>query len=266
MKYGVVIDIETTGYKKMKTAVYNAEGKKMTDAEVAAIPPEDRYLYVHKDLLDDSAEIISVGYLRVDLDTDRIFDAGVLYFYQPYFQIENDAQKIHKLQRSFLEQYEDQFQSNLALLESMLIDAVIIGKNSDSFDIPFIEEFLKKHRGTMSLYSYINSQKMKNYDKKNLVLTNEATSYDVQTKFAPLYRALMKQVHGVELSERKKGTLTDYIELLDPQRKDVNALLEEVRAITSAEFVASAHDAMYDVIMTYVVFKFLQAVAKRRNG
>ena len=266
MKYGIVIDIETTGYKRTKTVFYNSDGRKMSEAEMRAIPPEQVYLYNHEEILDDSAEIVSVGYLRVDLDADRIFDAGVLYFYKPYFHIENDAQKIHKLQRSFLEQYEDQFQTNLAILESLLINSIIIGKNCDAFDIPYIEAFLKKHRGGKSLYPYINSQGMKNYDKKKLVLENNTTSYDVQTKFAPLYRGLMRKVHGVELSERKKGTLTEYIELLDPERKDVNTLIEEIKSLTSDEFCASAHDAMYDVAMTYVVFKFLQEVAKRRNS
>lgn len=266
MKNGIVIDIETTGYKKMKTIYYNAAGDRLSDAEADAIPIEQRYLYHQEEVLDDSAEILSVGYIRVDLDTNRIFGAGVLYFYKPYFQVENKAQETHHLQRSFLEQYEDKFQENLAQLESLLINAIIIGKNSDSFDIPFIDAFLKKHRGELPLYAYINSQGMKDYDKKKLKLVNYASSYDVQTKFAPIYRGLMLKVNGVELSSQKKGSLEDYITLLDSDREDTNSIVNEVRSITNDEFVASAHDAMYDVVMTFVVYKFLQRIAKRSNN
>ena len=148
MRNGIVVDIETTGYLNFDT---RPDGSTV---------------------LSDKSEILSVGYLRVDLDTNRIFDAGVLYFYKPYFEIENQAQSVHHLQRSFLEQFEDKFEENLAMLETLLINTVIIGKNSNAFDIPFIEEFLTKHRGSPTLYSYINSLGMKNYEKRKLTLEN----------------------------------------------------------------------------------------------
>lgn len=242
MRNALVVDIETTGYLAYENKVING----MTESVLA-----------------DRSEILSIGYLRVDLDTSTIFDAGVLYFYKPYFEVESNAQNIHKLQRSFLQQFEDQFEDNLCMLESLLYNTVIIGKNSDSFDIPFIDAFLRKHRGTMPLFSYINTLKMKRYDESRLVLTTDTTTYDVQSTFAPLYRQLMLQVRGVELSNRKKGTLTEYLDLLDPNREGVNTLLDRVRSLTTAEFVSSAHDAMFDACATWYVYCFLQRVLAR---
>ena len=245
MRNALVVDIETTGYLDYDT--------RMIDGY-----PEQ--------ILSDRSEILSVGYLRVDLDTNKIFDAGVLYFYKPYFQVESQAQKIHGLQRSFLEQYEDQFDDNLAMLEALLYDTEIIGKNSNSFDVPFLDAFLIKHRGKTPLFSYINLLKMKRYDGSRLVLTSSTTTYDVQNTFAPLYRKLMKQFYNVDLSNRKKGTLTDYLNLLDPDRSGVNALVEQVRRLTSAEFVAGAHDAMFDACATWYTYCFLQRVLVRANS
>ena len=245
MRNAIVVDIETTGYLK--------KDEKYIDGELTYV-------------LSDKSEILSVGYIRVDLDTERIFDAGVLYFYKPYFEIENQAQSVHGLQRSFLEQFEDQFDDNLAMLETLLYNTVIIGKNSDAFDVPFLDAFLLKHRGPTPLYSYINLLKMKNYEGGRLVLKNETTAVDVQTSFAPLYRRLMHDVKGVELSSRKKGTLTEYLDLLDPDRVSVNSLVKEVKELTSDEFVASAHDAMYDACATWLVYVFLQKVLDKAKS
>ena len=240
MRYGVIVDIETTGYLRKKNRYVYADGSVIPDEELSKIPIEQRYMYSSYEVLEDSSEILSVGYAKMDLDTMQVFDAGVLYFYKPYFQVESSAQDVHHLQRSFLQQFEDSFDDNLATLEAMLINAVIIGKNSN-----------------------INTQNMKNYDKKKLILSNEAIPYDVQTKFAPIYRGLMEKVKGVILSDKKKGSLEDYIHLLDEDKRKTLAVVEEFKALTSDQFEVREHDALYDVAMTTVVFRFLQKIANR---
>lgn len=271
MRYAIVLDIETTGFKSFESRIYSVHNTAVLERPLRNLKkapagyetqPDERRI----DVLSDSCEVLSVGYIRIDLEEDRIFDAGILYFYRPEFKIENEAQKIHGLTREFLKQYEDKFQENLNLLESLLINSMIIGKNSEYFDIPVIEGFLQKHRGYYPLYTYVNMQGMKNYDKKKLYIVNESSSYDVQTRFAPLYRALMQKVKGVTLPGNKKGKLTDYIALLDPEGKYTQAVVDEVRGLTSGEFVESAHDAMYDAAMTLVAFRFIWAYEKKCAG
>ena len=259
MRYGIVLDIETTSYLAKQTRYYDDNGK---EVPASLVPADRRHLYRTEDGLADYADILSVGYLRVDLEDMKIFDAGTLYFYQPQFNVESKAQEVHGLKREFLEQFEDQFQDNLAMLEALITNSVIIGKNSDVFDIPFISLFLQKHRpgGGGTLYSFINTLGMKDYNGRKLRLENQSESYDVQSKFAPVYRQLMKQVHGIELSGQKKGSLTDYLDLIDPTREQVEEVLKEAEQFMRDTYEAKAHDAFYDVVATWCVYKFCKQI------
>lgn len=257
MQYGLVVDIETTSYLTKRTKYIDDNGREIPKS---LIPAGSEYLYRQEEVLADHSDILSFGYLRVNLEDNTIFDAGVLYFYKPEFRVESEAQNTHGLKREFLQQFEDQFEENLAMMEALITNAVIIGKNSDRFDIPFISLFLQKHRGNGTLYNFINSLGMKNYDKKKLVLVNETSSYDVEVKFAPIYRGLMKQVHNIELSERKRGSLTDYLDIIDPDRAQVKAVLAEAAQFMRDDYEVKAHDAFYDVAATWYVYKFCKQI------
>lgn len=70
--------------------------------------------------LEDSSEILEIGYIRVDMNNGKIIDCGELYFYKPYFQVESSAQKVHGIQRSFLEQYEGDFRKDFLQVNGIL--------------------------------------------------------------------------------------------------------------------------------------------------
>ena len=257
MRYGLVIDIESTDYLKTVDVFRTIDGRAVS-FESASI--QERANGSWKKELSAESNILSVGYLRVDLDSEKIIGAGTLYFYKPHFNVER-ATHIHGLTREFLSAYEDEFDKNLAKLESLMLNAVVIGKNSDAFDLPFIKLFLEKYRGEGSLYQFINTLGMKNYEKKRLRVIDEMISIDIQKVFAPMYRKLAESVYGVSLSGRKKGTVRDYVELLanDPNFS-IEPVIAEASAYMTDEYQAHFHDAFYDVCATWLVFKFCKAI------
>ena len=223
---GLVLDIETTSLYR-------------------TLNPDTGYLY-------DSNEILEVGYLRIDMNTTEILGHGVLYFYKPYFQIENKAQEFHKLTRDFLEKYESEFDKNLVILNSLVTQTCIIGKNCDTFDIPYIYFFVDKHsKGTLSLKNVVNSKDIKTYEGGSFYYDPASWSHDVQTLLAPIYRDLYYEKYGTSTS--KKGTLEQYIDVLDAYDK-----VEEIYSKLDKERTTGAHGALYDVVMTYVVWLYLR--------
>ncbi len=225
---------------------------------------------------DSNAELIpdllEVAYILVDSSTLRIIKGGTLYFYQHHFDIENDAQMIHKLDRKFLMQFEDQFEENLIALAALTTNAVIMGKNSKKFDIPFIKHFLEKYKGKMYDIGDITSRvAMKNYDKSGYIYhESNVTHIDIQDWYAPVYRvkkflseigeigtfydksftlAKFNEIHeGTD--KRKRGSLTDYIDSIPDGRKMTQQLYDTI----PKERETVEHGALYDVCMTYVVY------------
>ena len=89
-------------------------------------------------------DLLEFSYLQVDKDTLDIGKAGTLYFYKDWFDIESEAQKYHGITREFLMKYADQFDDNLTALKAIMTNAIIVGKNSERFDIPFIKRWIQK--------------------------------------------------------------------------------------------------------------------------
>lgn len=222
----LVVDIETTGLSRK-------------------IDPKTGYLY-------DGNEILEVGYLRVDTDTRRIVGHGTLYFYKPHFPIENKAQSIHGLTREFLEQYEDDFDKNLIILNALVQNTCIIGKNSDNFDIPYIEAFIKKYsKGVLDYRSAVALAKINYYGTKNkFFYENTRWAQDVQVLFKDSFNNLLYNKTG-ELTSRQ-GTLSEYIDILG-YREVVNNIYNGLKK----DRVGAAHTALYDVVMTYAVWCWL---------
>jgi hypothetical protein len=235
------IDIETTGFMKF-------------DANAVLIP-----------------DLLEFSYLQVDSTTLRIVKSGSLYFYQPHFDIESDAQEVHGLTRDFLMQYEDQFEDNLIALASITCNATICGKNSKKFDIPFIKHFLKKYSGERyDILATTRSLCMKGYNNGTVIHDNESTSLDIQELYAPVYRVKMRMrdtgsigmfyentfsrmdFDSIESTtdRRKRGKLTDYIALMP----NGASITEDIYKGLPKERETSAHGALYDCVMTYVIW------------
>lgn len=227
---GLVIDIETTN-------LLTGQGLD------APYDPSTGYLK-------DDREILEVGYLRIEDTTGEIISHGTLYFYKPYFDVEK-TQHIHGIDREFLKQYEEDFNRNLIILNSLIQKTLIIGKNSNSFDIPFINGFIDKHsKGLLPMASAVALSKTKDIDGSFISYTPELYTYDVQKAFKDEFRRLYEQKHGVSLHHNKRGTLMDYIEVLGLQ-DELDKLYENL----DKERTTRAHGALYDCCATYLVWK-----------
>ena len=236
------IDIETTGLMKF-------------DANAVLIP-----------------DILEVGYLIVDVNSFKVLKYGTMYFYQDHFDIENEAQRFHGLTRTFLKDYEDQFDQNLCALAALISSATIVGKNSEKFDIPFIKYFIKKYRNDLFDMDALTTRlQMKAYDDKSWVhYSGEPGSLDLQGLYAPMYRVKnLMNIRGVldrfyrddftkdeyeswesqVQDNRKRGTLEQYVELIPDGFEMVNQYYDNLEKDRSTR----AHGALYDCVMTYLV-------------
>jgi len=176
-------------------------------------------------------EILEVGYIQVNDNLD-ILRGGEFYFYQPEWEIENGAQEVHGLERSFLEQHQSSFYTNMVKLYVLLQQANIVGKNSNAFDIPVAKEFITKRAPGISAPAI-------------------ARAYDMQNFYTSLFRNKMAASNN-GVSSRKKGTLTELIAL-------EGFTQEQVQDMFNKQFPESerarAHGALYDSFMTYLLFK-----------
>lgn len=225
---GLVLDIETTGWLKI-------------DQRTATLP--------------DSSEILEVGYMRIDTETFEIYDYGELYFYKDYFQVDGtEAQRTHKLQSSFLRQFKDDFDLNLIKLNSLIQQTAIIGKNSAKFDIPYIDEFIQKHSsGVLHMGSIINKASIKRFDEGGYLNYNPwFISFDIQEVFADTFRNLYYAKYKELLSGRRTGQLEEYIDVTN-LRGEVDKLYN---SLENKKRIGGAHSALYDVCMTYVIYKY----------
>lgn len=238
-----IIDIETTGLMKFDE---------------------------NSDLIPD---LLEFSYLQVDSTTLRIIKNGTLWFYQPFFDIENEAQEIHHIERKFLMQYEDQFEENLIALASIMTNAVIMGKNSRKFDVPFIKHFIAKYKGNKyDIEDLTTRLAMKTYDGHGRVYhENNISHIDIQDLYAPVYRVktCMKElgrigefysedftaekfnsIHDTYCDNRKRGKLTEYLDMMP----NGYAMVDEIYNSLSKDISTGAHGGLYDAVMTYVIW------------
>ena len=254
---GLVLDIETTGWYTI-------------DSVTGTLP--------------DANEILEIGFIRVDMNTKEILNHGVLYFYKDYFQVESPAQEVHKLQRSFLEKHADEFQRNLIILNSLIQQSCLIGKNSSGFDLPFIKEFINKHsNGALNIDLSVQRSKIKCLDGSPLIYQSRLFEIDLQnimcSKDNPFFKKLCEEyaknpqskytcsemydtfkstfqllyyvATGEMVKGNKKGTLTEYVKLLNLEDKTL-----QLYNSLDKERTTGAHGALYDVCATYEVWCF----------
>jgi DNA polymerase III epsilon subunit-like protein len=223
---GTVIDIETTGFLKFDTI--NGVSQ-----------------------LSDNSEILEVGYINIDMDRREILTYGTLYFYKPYFNIESDAQRVHGLTREFLKQYEQDFEKNLIALNSMIQCTCIIGKSSNSFDIPFINAFIKKHAGyKFDIEDLSIDLNMSAYERGKVHYVNSYYADDMQVLYKDRYHDLFYEKYGYSLMKNKKGKLEEYIDVIPNGQHAVDVIYGNL----NKDRVTGAHGALYDAVMTYVVW------------
>lgn len=223
---GLVVDIETTGYLQFQ----EVDGWSQ---------------------LANWSEILEVGYLRIDMDTKEILSHGTLYFYKPYFNVESDAQAVHGLTREFLQQYEKDFTKNLIALNSLIQSTCIIGKNSDKFDVPFIKAFIAKHGGDeMDIPALVDRLNMKGYNGGRVYYNDSLYALDMQTIFKDRFHELYYDKYKVKLQPGKKGTLSQYVDVIGSGQEAVDYVYNSL----SKDRVTGAHGALYDAVMTYVVW------------
>lgn len=278
---GTILDIETTGYLKFMTLPDGTS------------------------VLSDESEILEVGFINVDMKTCRPLTHGVLYFYKPYFNVESEAQSVHKITRGFISAYEDKFQQNLIALNALMQNAIIIGKNSERFDIPFIEAFINKHGGTkMNIPHLVKKVGMKGYYGGTVSYDKDLSSLDMQSVYKNRFKKLYADKYGVKLgynvifeeslnkfeqglgikldnaqistlrgthdmliglsrmdtvypipskqalSAQKRGTLTEYVDVIPNGRHMVDTFYESL----TKERYTGAHGALYDCVATLVVW------------
>lgn len=182
---------------------------------------------------DGGDEILSFGFLRMNSQFE-IKASGTLYFYKPNFNVgKYPACTVHKLTREFMEPYGKDFKDNIKKMYSLCYNSTIIGKNSTSFDMPFIKNFIKRHCPTLDELKYFKT-------------------FDVQSEFSSIYRS--------KTGNTNKGTLTDYINCLNITKDDINKVYNSLPNKDGANM--HMHGALYDTIATYLVFKELCSIIK----
>lgn len=202
-------------------------------------------------VLSDNSEILEVGYINIIPETRDILNYGTLYFYKPYFKIESPAQEVHKLTRDFLKQYEDKFEMNLIALNSLIQSSCLITKNGNKFDIPFIKAFIDKHAGhAFDIQALVEFQEMKAYNGGKVHYVNSMYSIDMEAVFKDRWRDLFYDMNKYYPPKRKKGTLSDYVDAIPSGRDAVNYVYDSLKK----DRVTGAHGALYDCVMTYVVW------------
>ena len=234
---GTIIDIETTGWLKFD----------MIKEPNPYVPGT----FIDKSVLSNESEILEVGYININMETNKILTYGTLYFYKPYFNIENDAQKVHGLTRDFLMKYEDKFMDNIIALNAMLQSTCIIGKNSNKFDVPFIKAFIEKHVGDiMDIPALVQKLSMNSYSGGKVRYFNDTYALDMQSIYRERYHELYRDKTGIKLMPGKKGKLEEYIEVINNGQQAVDYIYNSL----DKDRVTGAHGALYDAVMTYVVW------------
>lgn len=178
-----------------------------------------------------SPEVLEVGYIQIN-EHQRLLRSGAFYFYKHEWTLQKDASRVHGLSKEFLEQFEAEYVNSLVKLWTLMEHGMLIGKNSDAFDIPVCRDMFASGEG-------------------NLGLPYVSRSIDVQKIWASVYRELIQQHTGKVV--KNAGTLEEYTTLLGWQTKDMELAFNEL--FPGNEQRCRAHGALYDAFATLLVTK-----------
>ena len=169
--------------------------------------------------------ILEVGYIRTDARLN-VLASGNIYFWKEGFVNGAKAQEINHLTPAFMRQFEEKYDESLARLYTLCEGAILVGKNSDEFDIPFVYDFLKRELPA----------KVPNIRPMG--------SIDVQKLFAPHFKSMT--------GTSRKGQLHEYVSLLGISQQQVSDFYNTLNVQQGREM---KHAGLYDTAMTYLVFK-----------
>lgn len=182
-------------------------------------------------------ELLEVGLMRIDTETKDVLSYDNLYFWKEGYPV-GQTTHIHGLTTEFLRDYYEKnkvtqtgltlFEENIVKLSAYFYGSIVIGKNSNNFDIPFLHKWVA--RATDGMF---------HFEKWRMGIP-----IDMQVEFSPKYQIL------AGISGNKKGTLSEYIEVI-PRGKELTDRLYNSLEIGRG---GRAHTALYDVCMTYVVY------------
>lgn len=176
-----------------------------------------------------TCDILEVGYIQITNDA-KIIRSGVFHFWKEGWDV--GRTDIHGLTPEYLKQMcpdEATFNGNLIRLYTLVQGSVLIGKNSNNFDIPVIRRFL--HRNINML--------------QDIALMG---TLDLQEYYTDKFRKWYSDTYGVSAG-RKKGTLEELIKMVGETE---NSITEGYNKQISSER-ARAHSALYDAYMTYLL-------------
>lgn len=177
----------------------------------------------------DTAEVLEFGYIQINKDCE-IIRSGTLFFWKDGWSVGRGD--IHHLSSSYLSQYADDFDENLVKMFTIMYNSIVIGKNSDSFDIPCVLSFLARHAGCLAnrkIYGVL----------------------DMQTYMAPKFQEWQREVK--KIANNRKGTLEEYMEMMGKSQAEILREFEELFPDCPRK---QAHCALYDVYMTYLTVKY----------
>lgn len=196
---------------------------------------------------DEYPDVYQLGFIRVD-DKFRVQGYGSLYFYdtETFLPYNQEAYEVHHISLDFLKTQSDDFLKNMSTAYAILNNSVVVGKNNIMFDNRVITNFINKYR-----------------QKKNVEPFSLGKSIDVQNYMGIYYREWCAK-KGIQVSNRKKGTLEDYMELMEMSEADIIKFGKNngIDLESCQENRNSPHDALYDALMTYICVVYVMLVKK----
>ncbi len=170
----------------------------------------------------NTADVWQFAWLTFD-SHDQPVDRGSLYFFREGMPMDPGASRVNGLTYEYLSQYKQQFFDNLIRMFTVMNNNILVGYNSDRYDIPLIRNFIMRNGGPQFIHRAIDSR-------------------DAMQFAMPLYNK------GTNSNRWKKLT-------------DVSAMFgftEEYIKEKAAEWfpgitTRGAHDAVYDVTATALI-------------
>ncbi len=164
-----------------------------------------------------TCDIVQFAYILFDSNNVPA-RAESLYFYYDGMHWDQDvADKTHQFSLDFLKQYKDKFRENCIKMFTVLSEAIVIGHNSNKFDVPFVTNWLRRF-----CFPYLHPS----YCEDTMLFMRPLTK-----------RARIKLMSLAELCE----VTEQEIQLLG------------TRCFGEEFTSASAHNAMYDVAATSLI-------------
>lgn len=171
----------------------------------------------------NNCDIIQFAYILFDEHNSFVRAENLYYYYEGMSWSQEAADASHHLSLEFLKQHEDEFKTNLLKMFTVLNRANVCGHNSNSFDCPFVKNWLSR-----------------------MGLTDFEFGIKQDTMLA------MKPI-----TKRPRIKLTKLAELMDIKQSSVEYMAQ---MWFGSENLRGPHDAAYDVTMTALIA--LQGIGK----